>query len=243
MNSIHSEVFVSDHLTRKELTQDNVALKVGETFSFFAHHRGQTLRVAGGILAIAVIVGLGFYYTGYKRDVRQQALGDAIQLQNAAVGAAPPNGGPSFPTEAAKKDAVNKAYTKLATEFAGSTEGYIAEYSLASTDAESGKYADARKKFQDVADHADANYASLAKLGIAQIAFAENKVSEAQTILKDLIDHPTDLVSKNQATFTLAKGLSATQPGEARKLLLPLASGSTEISQAAITALQDLPPQ
>ena len=234
---------MSDHLTRKELTKDAVALKAGETFDFFNTHRKQTARYGGGIIAVALIVWLGFYYTGYKQGVRQQALADAIQLQNAPIGAAPPNGGPSFPTDTAKKDGVQKAYNRLLNDFGGTAEGYIAEYALADMDADSGKYGDARKKLQDVADRAEANYASLAKLALAQLNFAENKVPEARTILKDLIDHPTDLVSKNQATFTLAKGLSATQPAEARKLLLPLASAATESSQAAVTALQELPAQ
>ena len=234
---------MSDHLTRKELTQDNVALKVGETFNFFNMHRQQTVRIAGGIVVVALVVWLGFYYTGYKQGLRQQALADAIQLQNAPVGQAPPNGGPSFPNDGAKKAGIVKAYTSLSTEYAGTTEGYIAEYALASMDAESGRYGDSRRKFQDVADHGDANYSSIAKLALAQLAFAENKTSEARNILKDLIDHPTDLVSKNQATFTLAKGLSLTQPAEARKLLLPLASGATEVSQTAVTAMQELPPQ
>jgi predicted negative regulator of RcsB-dependent stress response len=234
---------VSDHLTRKELTQDNVALKVGETFHFFTTHRQQTLRYGGGILAVIVIVWAGFYYSNYKQNARQQALADAIQLQSAPVGAPPPNGGPSFPSEPAKKDAIVKAYSKIVTEYGGSTEGYVAEYTLAAMDAEAGKYGDARTKFQDVADHAGANYASIAKLGLAQIDFAEKKIADAQNILKDLMEHPTDLVSKNQAAFTLARGLAPTQPAEARKLLLPIASQAGEASQAAVTALQELPPQ
>jgi predicted negative regulator of RcsB-dependent stress response len=234
---------VSDHLTRKELTQDNVALKVGETFNFFTTHRQQTVRYAGGILAIAVVIWAGFYYTSYKSGVRQQALADAIQLQNAPVGQAPPNGGPSFPTDAAKKDGVVKAYAKIFAENGGTMEGYLAEYSLGSMDGEEGRYAEAHKKFQDVADHADANYSSLAKLSLGQLAFAENKISEGEKILKDLMDHPTDVVSKNQAAFTLAKGLAATRPADARKLLIPLASAANDASQAAVTALQELPPQ
>lgn len=234
---------MSDHLTRKELTQDNVALNVGKGVHFLTTHRQQTLRYGGGVLAVVVIVWLGFYYTGYKQGVRQQALADVIQMQSGAIGATAPNGGPSYPTEDAKKAAVTKGYTNLFTEFAGSAEGYIAEYALADMDADAGKYGEARKKLQDVADHADANYASLGKLSLAQLAFAENKISEAQGLLKDLIEHPTDLVSRNQATFTLAKGLTQTQPAEARKLLLPLASAATESSQAAVTALQELPPQ
>ena len=102
---------------------------------------------------------------------------------------------------------------------------------------------DARKKFQDVADHADAGFASLGKLSLALLDFAENKTADAQRILKDLQDHPTDLVSKTQATYTLAKGLAPTQPEEARKLLNTIASAGSDVSGIAVSALQELPKQ
>jgi hypothetical protein len=100
--------------------------------------------------------------------------------------------------------------------------------------------AEARRKYQDVADHANSNYASLGKLAVAQIDFIENKTAGARSVLKDLQDHPTDLVSKDQATFTLAKGLIPTAPEEARKMLVQLAA-SKEIGAAAVTAMQELP--
>jgi predicted negative regulator of RcsB-dependent stress response len=232
---------VPTHLTRKELKQDKVALKVEESFDFFNLHRQQFVRYAGAA-AIAILIAAGIYYyvTG-QQEGREQALGDAIALQGAAVGTAPPNGGPSFPTEAAKKDAVVKAYTKLIAEHGGSSEAYIAEYTLASMDADGGQMTEARRKYQDVADHADANYASLAKLSLAQLDFADNKPADARNILKGLEDHPTDLVSKGQAEFALAKGIAPAQPEEARKLLVELASAQTDASQAAVTALQELP--
>ncbi|MES1262039.1 MAG: hypothetical protein ABUS49_09905, partial [Acidobacteriota bacterium] len=92
-----------------------------------------------------------------------------------------------------------------------------------------------------VADRAGADYASLAKLALAQLNFAEGKEADARTLLKDLQDHPTELVSKTQATFALAKGLAATKPEEARKLLLELAGQQSDVSQIAVSALQDLP--
>ncbi len=232
---------MSTHLTRKELKQDNFALNVGETFDFFSTHRQQVYRYGGAALVVIAIAAGIYYYVGGQRDAREQALGDAIAQQAAQVGPAPPTGGLSFPTEAAKKEAVTKAYAKIVAEYNGSSEAYIAEYSLASMDLDAGKYADARKKYQDVADHADANYASLAKLALAQLDFAENKTADAQKILKDLQDHPTDLVSKTQATFALAKGLAPTQPEEARKLLYTLAGAQTDVSQLAVAALQELP--
>ena len=234
---------MSTHLTRKELKQDNVALKVEETFDIFTKYRPQIVRIGGAALALVVIVAGIFYYRSAQHEVRQQMLSDAIALQAAPVGQAPPNGGPSFPTEAAKKEAVSKAYNKLISEHGGSEEAYSAELALAASDADAGKMDDARKKFQDVADHAGAGFASLGKLSLAQLDFAENKTADARRILQDLQDHPTDLVSKTQAIYTLAKGLAPTQPEEARKLLNTIASGGTEVGSIAVAALQELPKQ
>lgn len=229
--------------TRKELRHDAIALGVGKTLGYAGAHRGQIVKIGGAVLALIVIVAGVFYYRNAQREVRQSMLGEAIAAQNAPVGQAPPTGGLSYPTEAAKRDAVAKAYQRLVSEHGGSTEGYIAQYTLGSLDAEAGRNDEARRKFQDVIDHADANYASLAKLSLAQLNFATGKTAEAQTLLKDLIANPTELVSKNQATYTLARGLAPTQPEEARKLLVPLASAGTEISQTAVQAISDLPPQ
>ncbi len=234
---------MSTHLTRKELKQDNVALKVEETFNIFTKHRSQIVRIGGAALALVVVVAGIFYYRSAQQEVRQQMLADAITLQAAPVGTAPPNGGPSFPTEVAKREAITKAYNKLISEHSGSEEAYSAELALAASDADAGRMADARKKFQDVADHANAGFASLGKLSLAQLDFAENKIAEAQSILKDLQDHPTDLVSKTQATYTLAKGLAPTQPEEARKLLTTIASSQSDVSGIAVSALQELPKQ
>ena len=232
---------MSTHLTRKELKHDNVALKVEETVDFLKVNRRQMVRYGGGALAVAVIVAGVFYYRSAQHDVRQQMLGEALTLQSAPVGTAAPNGGQSFPSDAAKNDAVRRAFTKVINEHGGSTEAYSAELSLATMDADAGKMSDARKRYQDIADHASAGFASMAKLALAQLDFSENKTAEAQAILKDLQDHPTDMVSKTQATYTLAKGLAPTQPEEARKLLLSLAATASDVSQLAVTALGELP--
>ena len=148
---------MTTHLTRKELKQDNVALKVEETVDFFNLHKTEAVRYGGIALAVIVIAAGVYYYITGQAEAREQQLGDAIATQAAPIGAAPPNGGLSFPTDTAKKDAVTKAYAKLIAEHGGSSEAYIAEYSLAAMDMESGNMAEARKKYQDVADHASSN--------------------------------------------------------------------------------------
>ncbi len=229
------------NLTRKELKQDNVALNVEKTFDFVNLHKKGAVRIAGAVLALVLIVAAVIYYRSSQQDVREQMLGDAITLQSAPVGAAQPNGAPSFPSEAAKQSAVTKAYEKLLSEHSGSPEAYVAEYSLAAMNIQAGKLDDARKQYQDVVDHANANYSSLAKLALAQLDFAGNRTADAQSLLKDLQDHPTDLVSKNQATYVLARGLMPTNPAESRKLLMQLAGSQSEISSVAVSAMNDLP--
>src|ERR1019366_4718938 len=125
-------------------------------------------------------------------------------------------------TDGAKKDAVNKAFNEIINKNTGSSEAYVAEYYLASMDADGAKLDDARRRYQDVADHAPAGYASLARLALAQIDVAESRVTEGEAAFKDLIAHPTDLVSKDQATIAYARAISQAKPDEARSLLKPL---------------------
>jgi hypothetical protein len=92
-----------------------------------------------------------------------------------------------------------------------------------------------------VAASAGADYASLAKLAKAQLLFSINKSSDAQAVLKDLMANPTAMVSKDQAAMTLAEGIAPTQPEEARKLLTPIVVAHSDISQAAVSVMADLP--
>ena len=232
---------MAGNLTRKELLkQDKFKVEAEHTFDYLSTHRKETVRYGGIVLAVIVVVAGVFYYRASQLSVREQILGEAIALTNATVGQAT-GGGPNFPTQAAKNDGVTKALTKLASDYSGEEEAYIAEYFLGTEALNSGKVDEARKKYQDAADHANPNYASLAKLALAQLDFAENRLPESETLLKDLMDHPTDLVSKSQATYTYAQVISQTKPAEARKLLVQLAGEKSDVSQIAVEAMNDLP--
>ncbi len=231
---------MSDHLSRKELKQDNVALKVEETAHFLSTHRPQVIKAGVAVLAV-LVVGLGaWFFISSRRDARAQALASAIGLQSTAVGQTTPNG-QTFATEQAKSEAVRKAFNAIVTQDEGTNEGAAAEYFLAGIDVTEGKLTDAVKKYDHVASSAGADYASLAKLAKAQVQFSLGNVTDASAVLKDLIANPTAMVSKDQATIALAHGLAPTQPEEARKLLTPIASAQSDVSQAATSALAELP--
>ncbi|HWY46890.1 MAG TPA: tetratricopeptide repeat protein, partial [Bryobacteraceae bacterium] len=146
----------------------------------------------------------------------------------------------SFPTQAERDKAVNKAFTELAAKYPGTDEGLIAEFFLGTNAADQGKLAEADKRLKGVAD-SSTPYSALAKVSLAQVYAAEGKQAEGEKLLQSLIDHPTPLVSKEAATILLGELIEPKDPQRARKLLEPLRSNPrSSISRVAISALSDL---
>jgi predicted negative regulator of RcsB-dependent stress response len=230
-----------DRLTRKELKTDRFAVEVQHSVEYMSDHRRQMIRWGGIGLAVLVIALAVYLYRQHTHTVRQEALFSALQVQNANVGPAQNEFTLTFPTQAEKDTAAQKAFTEVAAKYSGSDEGNIAEYYLAINAIDRGKTVEAEKRFKEVADSGNKDVASLAKLALAQIYGSEGKVAEGESLIRPLIDHPSATVSKEQATFALAHLLEKTKPQEARKLLEPLRSSDRgPISRSAVTALADM---
>ena len=229
-------------ITRKELKSDKFALEVGQTVSFFEEHREKIFRYGAVALGVVVLLAGWTVYQRHQRAAREEALASAITMQDAPVGA-PNAGGLTFPSQAAKDEAMTKTYASLAAKYSGTSEGEIAQYYLGVIDAEGSKLPEAEKHFQEVAQHGDAKLASVARFSLAQVYYAEGRDAQGEAILRDLIQNPTTLVSKDQATFTLVRYLMIKQPAEARKLLDPLKTASGPAGRLALTLYGQLPPQ
>jgi tetratricopeptide (TPR) repeat protein len=222
---------------------DKFAMEVGQTVDYVAHHRRQLL-IYGSIAVAVAAIGFGVYwYFGHQQTVRAQALAYAILIQESPVGPASPTAPMSFATDDAKRAAATKAFSEVAGKYPSANEGAVAKYYLGAIAADQGKMADAEKFFKEAAAAGDKNYSSLARFSLSDVYFGEKKNAEAEKILRDLIDHPTALISKEQATIALARGIARTKPAEARKLLEPLRTQAGPISQAAINAVSEIPGQ
>jgi predicted negative regulator of RcsB-dependent stress response len=231
---------VAGRITRKELKTDKFAVEVEHTVDFVTEHRRQ-LVVYGSIAVVAIVIAIGvLFYMRRQHTLREQALGEAIEIQEAPVGPPNPAALVSFPTEEAKRAAAAKAFNEIAGHYSGSNEAAVAKYYLGATAADQGNMADAAKLFQEAASGGDSNYASLARFSLAQAYFGQGRSADAEKILHDLMAHPTVFVSKEQATIALAKGITPARPDEARKLLEPLRTVTGAVSQVAITAVSEL---
>ena len=232
---------MAGRITRKELKSDKFALEVEQTVDFVTEHRRE-VTLYGSIAVAVTLVAVGIYfYMGHEHTVRENALGEAIQMQEAPVGpAAGPGARLSFPTEDAKRSVVTKAFSEIAAKYPGSSEGAIAKYYLGAIAVDQAKMADAEKLFQEADKAGDKNYGPLARYSLAEVYFAEGRPADAEKILRNLMQHPSIFVSKEQATIALARGIASTKPAEARKLLDPLRTASGAVGQAAVAALSDL---
>jgi predicted negative regulator of RcsB-dependent stress response len=228
-------------ITRKELKSDKFALEVEHTVTFFEEHRDELVRYgAMGLAAIALFIGY-LVYRGHQHDARQEALAQAIKVQEAPAGGVSGNGGLAFPSQEAKDAESIRVFSDLASKYSGSDEALIAEYYLGAIKSDQGKLAEAEKNFQNVAQKGGDPYASLAKLSLAQIYFSDGRANQGEATLRDLMAHPSAFVSKDQAALALARQLMNRNPAEARKLLDPLRTVPGTVGQTALTMYSDLP--
>lgn len=230
-------------ITRKELKSDKFALEVEHTFTFFEEHRQELLRY-GGVAVVIILLAVGIVvYRQHQHTAREAALGRAIEVQETPVG--PPTPGSttltSFPTEQIKDQAAAKTLNDLRAKYPGSEEAEIAGYYLGTDQAEQGKFAEAEKTLQEVAEKGDERYASLAKYALAQVYFAEGKVDQGRKTFEDLEAHPTLFISKEQARIGLARALGPIRPDEARKVLDPLRNTTGPAAQVAVQLYSQLP--
>lgn len=233
-----------DRKFRKQIKSDRFAQEVTHTFDWLGAHRAAVTRYGSMALAV-VVLGVAIYvFVHYQATRREDALAQAMRIDNATVGAAQPPvpGGLNYATEDEKDKARAKALGDLMAKYHGSAEGAIAEMYLASDAADKGDLAGAERMYKDVMDSAPDAYASLARVSLAHVEAAEGKQADAEKVLRDAVAHPSVTVSKDDAIIQLARLISKDKPEEARKLLEPLRTepGRSAISRAALTALGEI---
>ena len=226
------------HELKEQLQHDHFTDAVSGVVVYARSHRENVIRWSI-ILGIVLILGGGaFWYAAYRNALRQQDLENAFAILEAPVGA-PGQLGKTFPTQEAKTQASMKALQDVVTKDGGTRQGLIAEYYLGTLKAARQDTKGAETDLQAVAN-SSSECAPLAKIALAQIYAGENRIGEAQALLRDIISKPTDLVSKAQAEILLAHLDETSNPQEAKKLLQSLRA---ETDPAVSRAVQQISSQ
>jgi predicted negative regulator of RcsB-dependent stress response len=218
-----------DKSLQNVIKHDQFVETVGEASEYVSSHRKQvTLYIIIGVVVAALGYGI-WWYMGTKKAERQLALGEAMAVAE----------GTTSRTTADEKKVID-AFNKVSSKYPGTKEGNLALYLTAMLEIERGEQAAGEKKLKEVMG-GDKEPASMAKFTMAELLLAQGKASEAETLLRELVAGPTYLVPVEQATIQLARTIAKSKPEEARKLLEPLRTARSPISNPAMQILSTLP--
>src|SRR5258708_21067784 len=102
-----------DRLTRKNLKTDKFAQEVSQTFDFLSEHRAESIRYGSiGLAVLALAVGF-YFYSRHQAGVREEALTQAMRVDDATVGSAVLPTNLHYNTQEEKDNARKKAYSDL----------------------------------------------------------------------------------------------------------------------------------
>jgi predicted negative regulator of RcsB-dependent stress response len=207
--------------TRHQLKEDQFRTTAKETYSWAVEHRGKLVYgVAAAAAALAIAAG-GWLYIQQQDEAAGVALGHALQVYQAPVNSAGQPPAPevtSFTSTVDRAKAARVEFGKVAEKYAHTRSAEIARYFMGLSDQEAGNAAAAEKELKEVTDSGPADLAALAKLALAALYRNQGKDAQAVPIYKDLIEHPTNTVSKAQTQLALASVYEAKQPQDARTL-------------------------
>ncbi len=205
------------HELKEQVRNDQFTTAVSGVVNYTVSHRRQVITWAIALALVLVAAGVGLWYWSSQRAAREADLQAALAVLEAPV-AAQGVSGQNFPTQDAKNIAARKALQSVISKDSGTREGLVAQYYLGTLKAQTGDPKGAEADLRTVAG-SSSETASLAKVALAQLYAGQNKLAEAQGYLRELVNKPTDLVSKSQAQLLLAQLLQPGNPAEAKKII------------------------
>jgi predicted negative regulator of RcsB-dependent stress response len=226
--------------TRRQLKEDKlVSTAQGAAQWTQSHQRTVLWSIVAGVLIILAVVGF-MAWQGRYNEQANVALGGAMRtferplLPPGAPAPKDPNVG--FTSLAERGKAAAKDFQAVADKFPWSRPGKIARYMESVATMQAGDNAAAEQQLKAVAGGRDKDIASLAQMTLARLYRSTNRQSDATRLLKELADHPTNLVSKAEAQLELASIYETTDPQQAANIYQQIQKENPQGAAAQIAA-------
>lgn len=207
--------------TRRQLKEDKFAKGTQEAVHWATEHR-QLLIWSIGIVVVAAILIVGLLaWNSRKTEQANLALSKALQTLSAPLrpaGSPEEPGIKTFTSIAERGKEAQKELEAVADQYSHTKPGKMARYLAGTAAIQAGDNAAAERLLKSAADDSDKNISSLGKLALANLYRSDNRAVDAARLYKELIDNPTDLVSKGQAQLELAQLYESTDPKEAANI-------------------------
>ena len=236
--------------TRHQLKQDRFSKATFEAAEKTVHwtqeHQSKLIAAAIAVVVIVAIAFGGWYYVNSQDEKASLDLSTAVRtletpLRPAGTPAQPDF--PSFESSAERASAARKQFQAIADKYPQTHNGKMARYFVGVTSAQMGDNATAERNLQEAANSSHSQLASLGKIALAAVYRSENKDAQAIDLYKQMIDKPTELVSKVTAQLELASLYESRQkPDEAKNIYQQIQkeNPSTEAASVAQRRAADL---
>ena len=182
---------------RHRLKENELSHVLGDASSRLQQNRGK-VGIAAGILALVLLVAIGYWAWTTRNENRAQVLlGDAIVVMQAPVEDPKPGAKPgvtSYPTIQARAEAALTKFAAVYDAYPSTDAGIAARYYAASALAMLGRHAEAAARFQETVDRAGENsfYGRMARLGVIEANTQAKKYDEAITAAQALVNNTSD---------------------------------------------------
>jgi TolA-binding protein len=212
--------------TRHQLKQDafsRVTINAAEkTADWTVEHR--STLIVGAVVAIVVLVAVigGWYYLNEQDEKASFELSQAVRTMDTQLRPAGTPAQPDFPTFTSAKEraeAAKKQFQAIVDKYPHTRTADMAHYFLGVTAVNLTDNAGAERSFKEVISAGNRQVSSLAKDALAALYANTNRTKEAVALYQELINKPTDSVSKVAAQLQLAEVYQASnQPLDAKRL-------------------------
>jgi TolA-binding protein len=212
--------------TRHQLKQDafsRVTIGAAEkTADWTVHHRSTI--IIGAVVAVLLVGGVigGWYYLNSQDEKASLDLSVAVRTLDEQLRAPGTPEQPDFPTFTSVKEraqAAQKQFQAIVDHYPHTLTADMAHYFLGVTAQQLADNATAERNFKEVASVGNREIASVAKDALAALYGQTSRAKEATAIYQELINKPTDSVSKTTAQLQLAELYqNSNQPLDAKRL-------------------------
>jgi tetratricopeptide (TPR) repeat protein len=202
--------------TRHQLKQDRFSrttFQVAEqTVHWTVEHKNKLIVAAIAVVVLAAALVGGWYYLDQQDDKASVDFGKAVQTLDMPIRPAGMPAQPDYPSFASFTDRATEAHKQfqaIVDKYPHTRSADFSRYFLGVTSSSLGDNATAERELKAVADGRNSNLSALAKLALASVYRNTNRIQDAVSLYKQLIDKPTETVGKAAAEFQLAETYQA----------------------------------